>query len=203
MKELPARIKTIKLDVRTWDSLRSMKKANETFSDVVRGLIMERTKTLGNENIKAVKYSRNTGFFTVLHKQNEIGFEFEYNDVKDNKDDFVLDLKIKKVFFGKKVLNPSEFFGVDNEHKHYSEDFTEVYMKALSLALKNEFDALFTVSDKMIANIALWRKFYYEYRLSEESFKSDIEEPLRLNEDEKPNKAWSEKMAKSVLSKLE
>lgn len=206
--ELPTRVKTIKVDIRTWDSLKSFKKESETFNDVIKDLLMERTKALGDENVKAIKYRRKTAFFTYRHENKEFGFEFEYNDSKGNKSDFILDLKIKKIFFGKRSLNPSEFFGVDNAHKHYSDYFILVYLHAAALALHKEFRAKFLhyryqIDEETYENIALWRQFYRDYNLSEESFKSDIEEPLRLNETEKPSKAWMERIKKSVLGKLE
>lgn len=201
--ELPSRVKTIKVDVRTWDSLKSLKKENETFNDAIKELLMERTKAVGDENIRAIKYQRKTAFFTSWYKQKDIGFEFEYNDSKGNKSDFVLDLKIKKVFFGRRILNPSEFFGVDNTHRHYSNFFTLVYLKAVALALRKDFRAEFrTHEENDYENVALWRQFYYDYNLSEESFKTDIEEPLGLNETEKPSKMWKEKINNSILSKL-
>lgn len=205
--EFPKRVKTIKVDVRTWDSLKSIKKENETFNDVIKDLIKERTKALGDENIKAIKYTRKTSFFTSNYQNKDIGFEFEYNDSKGNKTDFVLDLKIKKVFFGKRILNPSEFFGVDNTHKHYSDMFIGVYFTAISLALKKEFRVEFLpnklrINMKDFQNIVLWRQLYHDYILSDESFKSDIEEPLRLNEIEKPSKKWKEKITNSFSTKL-
>lgn len=204
---LPSRTKTLKVDVRTWDSLKSRKKENETFNDVIKELLMERTKAIGDENIKAIKYERKTTFFTYWHKNEKMGFEFEYNDVKANKSDFILDLKIKKVFFGKRILNPSEFFGVDNAHKHYSDFFIVVYLYAVSLALRKEFRAEFqphqfgVYDDGDYENVALWRQLYYDYSLSEESFKSDIEEPLRLYEEEKPSEEWKRRIQQSLSMK--
>ena len=203
--ELPSRTKTIKVEVRTWDSLKRLKNENETFNDAIKDLLMERTKSAGNENIKAIQYQRRTAFFTSWYKEKEIGFEFEYNDAKGNKSDFVLDVKIKKVFFNKRVLNPSEFFGVDNTHKHYSNMFIVLYLQAVALALRKEFRSGFLpyrIDEKEYGNIAVWRKFYYDYDLSDESFKQDVEEPLRLNETEKPSKVWQERINKSVVEKI-
>lgn len=208
MNELPTRTKTIKVDVRTWDGLKSLKKENETFNDVIKEFLMERTKALGDKNIKVIKYQRKNAFFTSWYEHQEIGFEFGYNDSKGNKSDFVLDLKIKKVFFNKRILNPSEFFGVDNAHKHYSNFFILIYLQATALALRKEFRAEFIsyrsqIDEKDYENIALWRQFYYDYNLSDESFKQDVEEPLRLNEIEKPSKVWRERINKSAVERLQ
>lgn len=198
IKELPSRKTTIKLDIRTWNSLKNLKKENENFDDVIKKLLNERTKAVGDDNIKAIKYQRKRGYFTMVYNE-EIGFEYEYNDVKNIQDDFVLDLKIKKIFFRKKVFSPSNFFGVDNVRKHYSNLFMESYFSAVELALMKELKIHILHEP---TNIAYWRKLYYEYSLSEESFKSDIQEPLRLSEEEKPSEEWRKKIKSSVANKF-
>jgi len=204
-------IKTIKIDARVWDSLKSLKKENETFNDVVKELLQQRTKALGNENIKAIKYKREILFFTTVIFGQEIGIESEYNDVKGHKTDFVLDLRIKKIFYGKKQFNPSEFFGADNAHKHYSEIFLEVYLVAVSLAIKREFRTG-SLTDYTIVrdniyykdykSLTVWKQLYYQYGLSEESFNYDIEDPLRLSDEDKPAKDWEIKINESTANKV-
>lgn len=201
-KQFPERMKTIKVDVRTWDTLKSMKKEYESFNDVIKSLLMERTKDLGNTSIQAINYKRKIGFCQLapfVYTKQDIGFEFEYNDIKSQKEDFVLDIKIRKVFFGKKIYNPSEFFGVDNAHKHYSRLFIEMYFIALGAALSKEFRILVHYKP---TDIAYYRQLYYDYNLSEESFKADIEEPMRLSEDEKPSTQWKEKMKSSLAENI-
>lgn len=201
---LPTRSKTIKVGIRTWDSLKGLKKENETFDDVIKYLLNERTKEIGDENIKAIKYQRKSIFFVWGGPfENQLGFEFEYNDVKNNKTDFIFDLKIKKVFVGKKILNPSEFFGVDSTHKHFSRLFLLIYLQSIALALKKEFKIMFPYSglEQMYESIAVWRQLYYEYSLSHESFKNDIEEPLRLSVDEKVSEHWRNKISNSPSAK--
>ena len=196
----PTRTKTIKVEVRTWDSLKSQKQENETFDDVIKKLLKERTVSIGDDNIKAIKYERKVAFFDDYAYGETIGFEFGYNDVKSNKSDFILDLKIKKIFFRKRAINPSEFFGVDNLHKHYSDFFLRIYLKAVALALKKEFRAEFmALEESYYQNIVRWRRLYYDYSLSEDSFKEDIEEPLRLSEEEEISKEWKTKINKSIL----
>ena len=69
--------------------------------------------------------------------------------------------------------------------------FMNLYLKAVRLALNREFKVhLGMIFDKDYGDIAKWRKIYYDYNLSEESFKQDVEEPLRLNEEEKPTGEW-------------
>lgn len=195
-------IKTIKIDARVWDSLKSLKKENETFNDVIKELLQQRTKALGDDNINAIKYKRELIFFTIYVFGKEIGVEAEYNGAKGNKSDFVFDLQIKKMFYGKRQFNPSEFFGVDNAHKHYSDIFIRFYLDAIRVVLGKEFKVsnnLFALQD--IFNIAIWRKLYYDYSLSEESFKQDIEEPLRLSEEDEPSTEWLMRIYNSILFK--
>lgn len=207
---LPTRMKTMKVEIRTWDSLKSRKKENETFNDVIKELLNERTVSIGNDNVKAIKYKRKICFFTTIYNRtivdfDSIAFEFEYNDIKGNKSDFMLDVKIRTVFFRKKRYNPSVFFGTDNVHKHYSGFFLYSYLKAVALALRNEFKIQF-IRDmgeyEGYDNIAKWRQLYYDYNLSEESFINDIEDPLRLSEEEKPPKAWQINIKNSIVEKL-
>jgi len=202
---LPPRIKTIRVEVNVWNSLKSLKNENETFNDLLKKILQQRTISAGDKNVQAIKYKRNISFFNSYDLFKEIGYEFEYNDVKDHKFDFTMDVAIKKIFYEKRVLSPSEFFGVDNAHKHYSDFFLYVYFKAFSLALFKEFRIKLDVyrHDKSYENITQWRKLYYEYQLSEESFIHDIEEPLRLSVDEKASQDWKREINKSFVTELE
>jgi len=209
VEELPSRTTTIKISMRVWDSLKRLKKENETFDDVIKEFLKERTKSIGDDNVKAIQYSRKVVFFnteyrlSVLKKTNSIGVELEYNDVKNQKSDFILDVKIKKIFYGKRILNPSVFFGVDDAHKHYSSIFLNLYLKAVGLALDKEFRVVLGMYDNDdYEGIAKWRKIYYDYNLSVGSFKRDIEEPLRLSEEEKPTAEWLKRMLKSISGSM-
>ncbi|MBI2110248.1 hypothetical protein HYT51_00510 [Candidatus Woesearchaeota archaeon] len=202
---LPPRIKTIRVEVNVWNSLKSLKNENETFNDLLKKILQQRTISAGDKNVQAIRYKRNISFFTSYDFPKEIGYEFEYNDVKSHKFDFTMDVVIKKIFYEKRVLSPSEFFGVDNVHKHYSDFFLYIYFKAFSLALFKEFRIKLDVyrNDKSYENITQWRKLYYEYQLSEDSFIHDIEEPLRLSVDEKASQDWKKEINKSVVTDLE
>jgi hypothetical protein len=89
---------------------------------------------------------------------------------------------------------------VDNTHKHFSYFFLLIYLKAVALALKKEFRATFSASENSdYLNVARWRRLYYDYDLSNGSFVSDIENPLRLSEEEKPSETWQDSINKSIL----
>ena len=197
-RELDAAKRNIKVEIRVWNSLRKLKRSNETFNDVILSLLKERTLSMGGENLKAIKYSRRTIFLQTKYKYEIVGVEFDYNDVKEEQSNFNLDLKIKKVFFGKNIMNPSDFFGVDNLRKHLNPAYLNIYFKCLEFSLKKEFKiaSFRMISDEDFENIALWRKIYYDYSLSEDSFINDIEEPLKLSEEE-PDEKIRENIKKS------
>ncbi len=190
---LPSATRNVKVELRTWNTLKNLKKPNETFNDVILSLLREQTVSVGGENIGAIKYARKTLFleatYGLISSYGTIGAEFEYNDVKKEQTDFNLDLKIKKVFYGKRVMNPSEFFGVDSLRKHFNKTFLNLYLRCVALALEKEFKVSTRMDfDEDFENIARWRKIYYDYSLSEESFINDIEESLRLSEGVPDNK---------------
>jgi predicted CopG family antitoxin len=202
--EIP-RTKTIKISTRTWSDLKAIKKEGEAFEDVIKNLLGKRTQVLGDDNIKAIKYNRNLAFVNSLIKGMDVGYEFEYNDPKSNKGDFVLDLKIRKIFYGMRSLSPTQFFGVDNVHKHYSEEFLRIYLECIIVALQKEFrisGQTAAILRSRCMNLPVWRKVYYDYNLSDESFNNDIEESLSLSEEEKPSPDWQKKIKSSLISKL-
>ncbi|MFH1065167.1 MAG: hypothetical protein V1734_01535 [Nanoarchaeota archaeon] len=203
LKELPSRQKTIKIDIRVWVALKNMKAENETFNDVIKKLLNERTISANQGQISLVKYSRKSLFLATSYNHKDIGIEFEYNDAKGQQMDFTLDLKINKIFFGKKIFNPSIFFGVNLAHKHLNKAYLNIYFKCLALALEKEF----RVSKGMyfdydFEEISKWRKIYYDYSLSEDSFIRDIEDPLRLSEEEKASGEIKESIINSVSASI-
>lgn len=185
MREMPSYIKTIKIDVKTWSTLKNLKKENETFEDVIKELLNERTKSASGSNMELIQYKRKKLFIETDYEYKNIGAEFEFNDIKNNQNSFVLDLKINKIFYGKKIYNPSVFFGLESQYKHFSNIYLNIYLKCTCLALEKEFRVKARMTfDKDYEDIARWRKIYYDYNLSEESFTSDIEDPLKLSEEE-------------------
>ena len=203
MRELPAMKRNIKLDIKTWNALRNLKKPNETFNEVILLLLKERTKSIGGDNLKAIKYHRKVLFIETIRGEVPLGIEFEYNDIKNEPSKFTLDLQIKKIFYGKKVINPSIFFGIDNSRKHFNPVFLALYLTGVALALQKELRIpLYMPSAKDFENIAHWRKIYYENSLSEDSFIGDIEEPLRLSEEEKMNDKIKESIKKSPSNSI-
>ena len=205
LEEIGSYKRNIKVDISIWNILKNLKGNNETFNDVVSGLLKQKTQSIGKENMKLIKYHRKVLFIKTgysrdnLTYSHSIGIEFEYNDIKNNVTDFVLDVRIKKIFFKKQILNPSEFFGLDSDHKHLYHTYLNLHLKCIALALDKELKIHTRMyEDRDFEDIALWRKVYYDYNLSEDSFINDIQEPLRLSEQD----ASKEKYIKDIESSM-
>jgi hypothetical protein len=200
--ELTSTKRNIKLDLKTWNSLKNLKKTNETFNDVILSLLKERTISLKGKEIGALRYFKKTIFLETQYNNIIVGLEFEYNDVKSEQNNFNLDLKVKKIFFGKKIFNSSEFFGVDSIRKHFNQIYLNLYLKCVFVALEKEFKINSNLfSEENIENISFWKKVYYEFSLSEDSFINDIQEPLEHSEDEL-NKEIIASIKKSYSNKI-
>jgi predicted CopG family antitoxin len=199
MQELKGYKRNIKIDLLVWNALNNMKGKNETFNDVIMGLLKMKTESIGNDNMKLLKYSRRTMFVETTYKSKSVGIEFEYNDVKNEQSSFTIDVCFRKIFYEKEVLNPSEFFGIDSKHKHLYHAYLNLYMQCVSKVLEKEFRIFQRMNTKEdFENIALWRKLYYEYVLSEESFVNDVQKPLSLSVKEMPKESYQKEIEKSI-----
>lgn len=186
-REITSFKRNIKLELITWNALRNLKKPNETFNDVVLSLLRQRTVSVEGKSIKTLKYARKKLFIETSFNNKSVGIEFEYNDVKNEQASFSLDLCMNKVFYGRKIVNPSEFYGVDRQNKHYNPVYLNIYLKCVAHALRKEFILHTWMNmDTDFENIARWRQIYYDHSLSEDSFQNDIEDVLSSGE-EKPD----------------
>ena len=208
MTELPRNTRTIKVDIRTWNTLKKMKRENETFDEVIQSLLGQRSQSLDNGTMQAIKYSRKTAFFVFniswktkkFYMTHELGVEIEYNDIKGHKENFTIDLKIKKIFYEKSSYNPSIFFGVDQDHKHLVKVYLDIYLKCIYYVLKKEL-SINSLQIELLNNIysiIIWRKIYYDSELSQDSFQSDIEEPLKLSVEEKLTPEYTRSIEESI-----
>ena len=163
---------TIKVEYDTWNALRNLKQKDETFDDVIRGLLGKRTTFVVINNVKVIKYDRKVGLVEISKKE-ELVIEYSYNDIKNVRLDFVIDLKINIVCRGKKVWNPSIYFGVESANKHQSKLYIEMYLKCVLNVLKEEFGV--KVKSFNYVDTMQWKKMFDDYKLSTESFKVDVE----------------------------
>ncbi len=204
IRELPSMKRNVKLDIKTWNTLRNLKKPHETFNDVILSLLKERTQSIGGDSLKAIRYHRKVLFIETEYRNELIGIEYEYNDIKNEPSNFTLDLQIKKVFWRKRMFNPSVFFGVDHLHKHFNLIFLDLYLVGVASALRRELriQEVYISDVEELESLAHWRKIYYEHSLSEDSFIGDIEEPLRLSEDEKMDNKVRESIKRSLSNAI-
>lgn len=203
-KGLPDLKRNIQLDLKVWQALKQLKGNNETFNDVILRLMNKRTKELSSSSMGAIKYERKTQFINARLRFNagNIGVEFEYNDVKGVQDNFTLDIKIRRVFVEKLTYNPSEFFGVMNKQFHHNPLYLNLYLKCVEFVLSKEFRVTSAMySDPDFEDITHWRKIYYDYALSEDSFIEDIQTPLELSVKDKPSAKTVSEIKKSPSDK--
>lgn len=194
-EEISNRKINIQLNKSVWTSLKKLKKPNETFNDVILKLLQKRSKELSNSTIGAIEYGRRTGFTKLLN----LGIQYEYNDIKTITN-FTLDLKIKKIYYGKKTYNPTEFFGVNSNFFYINKAYLFIYFLIIIKILGDELNVKFNnkIEDlEELESLLPWRQVYYDYGLSEESFTEDIEKPLQMSEDKESIKHYQKDINKS------
>jgi len=171
----------IQVDRSVWTSLRKLKKPTETFNDVILDLLNKRSKELSNSKVGAIEYGRKTDFSRMVK---DTGCQYEYNDIK-SMSNFIFDLKMKKIYSGKRTYNPGEFFGVEPKFFYLSKAYLFFYLTLIFKILMKEFGVKLDskITPVEFESILMWRQLYYDYGLSEESFIEDIEKPLRKSED--------------------
>ncbi len=202
---------TIKVSNSLRDKLAEIGNKDETFEDVIWRLIRraepERSGEVVTSKSSVIQYKREKDFIEVsvwiqsLKKYEKVGIEYEYNNPPKRGGDWELDIKIIKLYYNQKVYNPSEFFGVDNEHKHLSEEFICAYFSILAdIFIKNfGITKLKKFSDEEKISIVAWRKIYYENKISEESFINDVEDVLRNFSDSQSNNKVKEQLKNSII----
>jgi len=204
---------TIKVSVPLRDKLAEIGNKDETFEDVIWRMVRrsdsERSGEIVTKKSSMIQYKRKKEFVELIRKKGinlnseKAGFEYEYNIPSKKEGEWELDIKIVKVYYGQKSYNPSEFFGVTNEDKYLSYDFTQIYFQILSEIFTKEFGItkLRNFSADQMLKILEWRKIYYENKLSEESFINDVEDVLRDSSDKKIDAKTKNLIDKSVMGR--
>lgn len=133
-----------------------------------------------------------------------ITLEISYNK-PNTKDDnlYQLDLKVDKIIFNNEVYGPKEFFGVLQKDMVYSQDFVYYYLKSVLEVIKIEFKKsnYFFNEYNTFFDIARWRTFLLNSKLSPEILSSDIESILADLKNEKSNKILVEDVKNSFYNK--
>jgi len=184
MMNMPAKT-TIKVSQELRSKLAEIGNKDETFEEVIWRLIRraepERSGEVATSKSSIIQYKRKKEFVELeAGILKNVGFEYEYNVPPKKEGEWELDIKILKVYYSQKSYNPSEFFGVDGEHKYFSDEFIKVYFKILADILIKDFGItkLKNFVSSQLLQILEWRKVYYENKLSKESFTNDVEDIL-------------------------
>lgn len=194
---LSKRSVNIQVEKSVWTTLKKLKNSNETFNDVILGLLNQRSKELSNSKMGAIEYSRKTDLMSVGSK---LGITYEYNDVK-SLSSFTLDIKFKKIYFENKSYNPGEFFGVESKFFYVSDIYLSLYLGVLYKILFKEFGVSFNSNSKLVS-LLFWRNLYSDYGLSEDSFRDDVEFPLGESTNQSLIKKFKKDIANSPSSKV-
>lgn len=212
---------TIKVSQELRSKLAEIGNKDETFEDVIKRLIRraepERSGEIVTSKSSVIQYKRRKEFIELItqieNKEGNtlpqeppppplpVGIEYEYNTPSKKEGEWELDIEILKVYYEQKVYNPSEFFGVDNEHKYLSDEFIKIYFEILTEIFIKEFGITQLRSFSLYQELSIlkWRKIYYENKLSEESFINDVEDVLR-NFSERKIDSKTRKQLKSSIA---
>lgn len=194
MKELKSKPKTVKVEIRTKTEIEELMEKGETFNDLIENMI-------NNYKIFKEKINQNTRLKKIFIEVNKnLYLECDYNYIKRYMDDFVINLNFRKVMTKKLMFNPSHFFGLSSEEKHYSKKYMELYLKAILLIFKKELKIntdLFEVKDFNEQN---WIDYYKFFKLSNNSLNKDILFYLKKMKN-KPNKEIRDRINDSEIAK--
>jgi len=216
---------TIKVSNELRNKLAEVGKKDETFEEVIWRVIRraeaDRSGEVVTSKSSVIQYKRKKEFVALsmfIRSKGStfgpnvknvsvegVGFEYEYNVPPRKEGEWELDIKIIKVYYMQKTYNPSEFFGVDNEDNYLSDEFTNIYFVILSEILVKEFGITKLkghdyFSSKLL-DILSWRKIYYENKLSQESFISDVEDVLRKFSDRQLDEKTKKQIRSSVAGR--
>jgi len=163
------------------------------------------------ENITLSKYERIT--ISIKDKINAqqkyinspiLTLEVSYNKPIRKEDElYQIDLKIDKVIFDNEAYSPKEFFGVLQKDIVYCEEFVYYYLASVLEIIKIEFKKsnFFFKRYEEYFELARWRTFLLNSRLSPEILSSDVESVLSDLKNEKTNKELLEDVKNSYYNK--
>jgi len=134
-----------------------------------------------------------------------VTFEVSYNK-PINKEDMLyqIDLKIDKVIFNNEAYSPKEFFGVLQKDIVYCEEFVYYYLRSIIEIIKIEFQKsnYFFKEYNNYFDLARWRTFLLNSKLSPEILANDIESILSDLKNEKTNNKLIEDVKNSYYKKI-
>ena len=134
-----------------------------------------------------------------------ITLEVSYNKpLKKDDSLYQIDLKIDKVIFDNEVYSLKEFFGVLQKDMVYCEEFVYYYLKSIIEVIKIEFKKsnYFFKKYYEYLELARWRTFLLNSRLSPEILSNDVESVLADLKNEKTNKQLIKDVENSYYCKI-
>lgn len=160
------------------------------------------------ENVMLSKYDRviiSISDYINLDHGPRITLEVTYNKPFNKEDNlYQIDLKINKVIFDNEIYSPKEFFGILQKDMSYCKEFVYYYIRAVLEIIKEEFKKsnyfFKTYSDYF--DLARWRTFLLNSKISPEILSSDVERVLLDLNNKKTNNALLKDVKESYYSKI-
>ncbi|MBW2974604.1 hypothetical protein KY366_02705 [Candidatus Woesearchaeota archaeon] len=134
-----------------------------------------------------------------------ITLEATYNKPFKKEDEiYQIDLKIDKVIFDNEAYSPKEFFGVLQKDIVYCKEFVYYYLRSILEVIKIEFKKsnYFFKEYHDYFDLARWRTFLLNSRLSPEILSNDVESILSDLKNEKTNNKLIEDVKNSYYIKI-
>ncbi len=153
-------------------------------------------------SIKEYIYPKEEGIF----QRPSLTLEVSYNKpIKKEDALYQIDLKIDKVIFDNEIYSPKEFFGVLQNDIVYCEGFVYFYFKSLLRVLNIEFknSNYFFKNYRDYIELARWRTFLLNSKLSPEILSNDIESILSDLKNERKNNQLIQDVKNSYFRKIE
>ena len=165
------------------------------------------------ENITISKYDRITISINeyIYPKETDLQghsltLEISYNKpIKKDDDLYQIDLKIDKVIFDNEIYSPKEFFGVLQKDIVYCEEFAYFYFKSLLEVIRIEFrkSNYFFKNYHDYIELARWRTFLLNSKLSPEILPNDVESILSDLKNERKNNKLITDVKNSYFRKIQ
>lgn len=166
------------------------------------------------ENITISKYERITISIKEYVYPKEIKglqgpsltLEVSYNKpIKKDDNLYQIDLKIDKVIFDNEIYSPKEFFGVLQKDIVYCEEFVYFYFKSLLEVMRIEFKKsnYFFKNYHDYIELARWRTFLLNSKLSPEILSNDVESSLSDLKNERKNTQLINDVKNSYFKKIQ
>ena len=166
------------------------------------------------ENITISKYDRITISIKEFTYPKELKglqgpsltLEVSYNKpIKKDDNLYQIDLKIDKIIFDNEIYSPKEFFGVLQKDIVYCEEFVYFYFKSLLEVLRIEFKKsnYFFKNYHEYTDLARWRTFLLNSKLSPEILSNDVESILSDLKNERKNDQLVQDVKNSYFKKIQ